>query len=1417
MRNINKIITLVVVLLSSQAFAHIYEGSKGQSRTINGSKAAGCSPATAITQMAFNNVKARIENGGNMFQDRAFGRPSYQIPNGSGLSSIFAGALWMGGTSPNGQLKLAAVTFRASGDDFWPGPLTNDGSATAQEQWCIDYNRFWGASKAESLRHKAFYDVSYNDPASVGDVFPDGYTQAQNITDWLGAAHGPSGADFLIAPFVDYPGQGTPGLYEPELGDYPGYDLAGTVNCREQTRDVPLFGDTTIYWVFNDKGNVHTETGSDPIGMEIRAQAFAFADKTAINNMTFYNYVLINQGSQTLENTYFAQWVDVDLGNPQDDFVGCDVQRGLGYAYNGDDDDDVNGGPSPGYGTTPPAIGIDFFQGPYQDNDGLDNPGPFDTTLAPVGIKGITYDQAKLGKGIPYAGLGIGYGDTIVDNERFGMRKFLYYNIGTGPINDPQNGQDYYNYLQGIWKDGSRFIYGGNAHTSTLAFAYPKGPVSATAFCDFMFPGDSDPVGWGTEGINYDQNQGKEWTESTAENPPGDRRFMQSSGPFILRPGAVNNITVGIVWARATGGNQLASVEAMRSADDVAQGLFDNCFQIFEGPDAPDLTYRELDKQIVLYLTNPATSNNVGESYRKPRPSTIPSGQDQYYNFEGYIVYQLKNSDVSVSDLDNIDQARIVYQGDIKNFELDVNGNEIQDAPIGKLVNYVFDGSVNTVKPVLQVDGANQGIVHSIKITDDLFATSSDKRLVNNKKYYFVAIAYAYNNYLDYDPVNNAGQAEVFVGSRKNGLGGSITPITVIPHQFYNQNGGTRLNSAFGDQLPVTRLEGIGNGGRNVEITAETEAAILNSPEHYSTSVSYKPGFGPIRVQIVDPMRITDAELQIRVFDDPTKSKPYPNEFSIANYDVSKAKFEVIDATTGDVVATSESSIDLGGEQLLLEYGVSIDLQQFSYSGGSGAEFTLPLTSSIDFKDPAKTWLSGVPDVDTQDLQNWIRSGQVFEGSNFRDNGAHLDPNQYYESILNGTWTAWAYGADTTHGPFPKGTISRASLADTKIAFTPNVDIVLTSDKSKWSRCPVLEMQDKVALAQGGAKKIFLREHASVDKNGRSVGDAGVNVAEATAGGTQPKGMGWFPGYAIDVLTGDRLNIAFGEDSWLRGENGDDMLWNPTSRIRTNIATGSNENTYLFGGKHYIFVFKNLRALWESYNLNNSAKNSMPRYDEGVYMYTKLSSSSAQENSRVFGAGAWIGLPLLQQGFNFKSVEEGLIPTETRIKLRVATRYYHHVSGKIDIGSGGNRLGDKDSPSGNDLNDWLPLYQVKSEGYAPEENVTEIVKNGLSKIRAVPNPYYGYSKDYETNRLDNRIKFTNLPNAVTLSIYTVDGTLINRFTKNNENSIIEWDLKNFANVPISSGTYLIHVEAPGVGEIVLKWFGVMRQVDLQNL
>ena len=59
--------------------------------------------------------------------------------------------------------------------------------------------------------------------------------------------------------------------------------------------------------------------------------------------------------------------------------------------------------------------------------------------------------------------------------------------------------------------------------------------------------------------------------------------------------------------------------------------------------------------------------------------------------------------------------------------------------------------------------------------------------------------------------------------------------------------------------------------------------------------------------------------------------------------------------------------------------------------------------------------------------------------------------------------------------------------------------------------------------------------------------------------------------------------------------------------------------------------------------------------------------------------------------------------------------------------------------------------------------------------------------------------------------------LIKLIKKDSPVTYQDWTLTNHANVPVSSGVYLIHVEVPGIGERVLKAFVAMRQVDLQNM
>ena len=105
---------------------------------------------------------------------------------------------------------------------------------------------------------------------------------------------------------------------------------------------------------------------------------------------------------------------------------------------------------------------------------------------------------------------------------------------------------------------------------------------------------------------------------------------------------------------------------------------------------------------------------------------------DQYYKFEGYQIFQLKDNTVSVADIYDEDKARLVGQCDIKNFDPLQNNQSIS-----KLVNYYKDDNIGDLVPKVMVDGLNNGIQHSFKITEDKFATTNDKTIVNNKKYYY--------------------------------------------------------------------------------------------------------------------------------------------------------------------------------------------------------------------------------------------------------------------------------------------------------------------------------------------------------------------------------------------------------------------------------------------------------------------------------------------------------------------------------------------------------------------------------------------------------------------------------------------------------------------------------------------------------
>jgi hypothetical protein len=1347
------------------ATGHRQTNSTGNRQNTQDQLASSCTPGSAKTDLDINNVRTVILTGGDMWW-KLDNVAYYQVPKGGTVSSIFAGSLWIGGLDAGGQLKVAAMTYRQNGNDFWPGPLDTT-TVSIDGTTCTAFDKHW-----KILRKDVDDFLLYTQGQA-----PAGYSVPLVIQTWPGNGDASLGQGHYLAPFVDVDGDG---FYNWTVGDYPAYDETGQLGCSK----FQLFGDQSLWWVFNDKGNVHSETGAASIGLEIQAQAFAFSTNDEINNMTFYQYKIINRSTVALNNTYFGQWTDADLGDYQDDYVGCDVKRGLGYTYNGDQNDGTSALPSLGsYGANPPAIGMDFFEGPLADpGDGIDN------------------DRD---------------GNIDESGEQIIMSKFVYYNNDFSIIGNPENATHYYNYLSGFWKDGTPFTYGGNA--------YGGGTV-----CDFMFPGDSDPTGWGT---NFQPQP--LWSEASVGNTPGDRRMMQSAGPFTLQPGAVNYITVGAVWARAANGGTSASVALMRTTDDKAQRLFDNCFRTLDGPDAPDVTMQELDKEVVLYLTNKPNSNNYLERYQAFDPSIVYSSLspqlaniDTTFNFEGYQLFQLKDATVTTADLYNLDKARLVQECDIQN-------------GVTNLVNREFDQGLNADVPQdMTITANDEGISHSFDITEDAFATG-DRRLINHKTYYFMALSYAYNQYLPYadvsfDTINptvasNIGQKKPYLAGRRN-----VKIYTAIPHIPSPEAGGTNQQSSFGTGPKMTRLEGSGCGTNVLELTDASEAAIVSAPPvSFNSSVSgngawsgsamyipvqYQNGKGPVNIKVIDPLNVPDGTFNIEI----NSVNPHANPNS--SYIVSQnAGWTLKELSPTVRTWSSDTTVNLASvysnEQIIPELGMSVTWCQVQTPGfGNNPVKNSLIESSISFADNTKDWLSGVVDDDSHSESNWIRGGDYKAAANPNDpcNNAFddyfvglnaVDPNGDYEKVVNGTWGPYrlcSYDPLSTSQPcYNAGPAfnNAPTMTQNKFDNIAGVNVVLTNDRSKWTRVPVFEVGPNPSLNSGAAATFALRNSPSVDQRGSALNTGGGPLNSDYISAT---GMSWFPGYAVNVETGERLNMAFGENSALVAERGRDMLWNPTANERSNFFDP------LFGGQHYIYVFgHNGNARYTSGTLINELKD-VPAYDEGRAIM-KIAAVST-ERTQIWQDAMWVSIPMLSPDFatwNFNYAGDPL-PTDVRIRIRVAKPYKRALTGIVPAGPNQWIQNDSVAPSQNGNH---PLYYFNTSDLKVTTNDNDAAVSALDLINVVPNPYYAYS-GYEKNQLDNRVKFTNLPEKCTIQIYTVSGTQIRKFTKDSPVTSLDWDLKNQAGIPIASGLYIIHIDVPGVGEKILKWFGVLRPIDL---
>ena len=408
-----------------------------------------CQPSQSLAILQAGNLQAKIYNNGALFWNG--GQNLYEVPKGGGVNAIFASSFMIAGLVDN-QLRAAASDYGPY--EFWPGPLDAEGRPPED---CSQYDRIW------EIRTEDFVLLETQDVTSP------------NMRNWPWE---------LGAPVID--GDGNPNNYNLEGGDRP-----------------ELLGDQTLWWIMNDRGNVHNRFELQPLGVEVHVSAYAFNQSGPGGEISFYRYRIINKNTMPLTEAYVAMWADTDLGNVNDDYIGSDSLLNLGYTYNADPIDEN------GYEDKPPALGYTFLLTPDATQDERDN------------------DRD---------------GEVDEPGESTGMYAAMTYNGGGGLQGDPADGNDLYNFMRGLWKDGSPITEGGTGLGVTdipTRYMYSGDPVTRSYWSEFKPRlNDQPPL------------------------PPSDRRFIISGGPFVLPPGESTDVLVAI--AATQGRNHLQSVSKLK-------------------------------------------------------------------------------------------------------------------------------------------------------------------------------------------------------------------------------------------------------------------------------------------------------------------------------------------------------------------------------------------------------------------------------------------------------------------------------------------------------------------------------------------------------------------------------------------------------------------------------------------------------------------------------------------------------------------------------------------------------------------------------------------------------------------------------------------------------------------------------------
>ncbi len=419
----------------------------------------------------------------------------------------------------------------------------------------------------------------------------------------------------------------------------------------------------------------HDPGDTKPIGVDIGMTAYVWNLPTN-RDIVFFKYDVRNVSGDTLKNCYIGVVLDADVGQYSDDMMAMVVDRrvspprprrfvwnaartdslfvdNLAWIYDYDNRESRGSYWEKG---TPGAVAYDFLQSPFALDDGRDNDDDGLVDRQEVDSAYISSNHPEL---IDSDGDGIPAWRDFSEIEQLGMTACKKFPIENDPKNDVER------YL----------VMAGYTHYLSPPPYYP-----------------------------YDAE----------DETPGDKRFIQSSGPFTLLPESTTTLVVAVIAAKyGEEGQPYTQRDSwdLVKTDVEAQRCYDNNWLLPGPPPIPRFSVIPGDKKVTVVWDNSA--ERVPDPYYRIASRTDPTYRQ--YDFEGYKVY--KSTDAI--------NWQEVARCDMKN-------------------GIIWSDTTLTFK-VIRGETTKVESIYTWANDNGLFYSYVDNNVINGMEYYYAVTSFDYN------------------------------------------------------------------------------------------------------------------------------------------------------------------------------------------------------------------------------------------------------------------------------------------------------------------------------------------------------------------------------------------------------------------------------------------------------------------------------------------------------------------------------------------------------------------------------------------------------------------------------------------------------------------------------------------------